>query len=153
MTLYVIRHAIAEDKACWADDDHLRPLTDEGRRQAAGLAAWFGVPIGTIASSTTIRCIATVLPLAHRQGVEPLLRSDLLPGREVDAAGLARQMIDSAASVLCTHGEVIPAMLDLLDVRCENADKTTSEKGSVWELERQPNGDIAGRYHRVTGVT
>ncbi len=153
MTLYVIRHALAEDKAGWADDDHLRPLTLDGRRQAATLATWFNGTIGTIASSTTIRCIATVLPLAHRLGLEPMLRSDLLPGREADAADLARLMIDRDASVLCTHGEVIPAMLGLLGVRCENADRATCEKGSVWKLERQPNGVIAGRYHKVTAVT
>jgi len=82
-----------------------------------------------------------------------MLRSALLPGCEADAAQLARFMIDSPASVLCTHGEVIPAMLDLLGVRCDNADNATCEKGSVWELRRQPNGEIAGRYHMATGVT
>lgn len=152
MTLYVVRHAIAEDKAGWAGDDHLRPLTDEGRRQAASLATWFGAPISAIVSSTTIRCIATILPLAHRRGVEPLLRSDLLPGRQADAADLARLLIDGDTSVLCTHGEVIPALLDLLDVRCASADRASCEKGSIWELERQPNGDIVGVYHTGTGV-
>jgi phosphohistidine phosphatase len=41
--LYLVRHAIAEERGAAWPDDSLRPLTDEGarrwRRQAAGLAA------------------------------------------------------------------------------------------------------------------
>ena len=153
MTLYVVRHALAEDKATWRGDDSLRPLSPAGLEQAANLARWFDDGIDEVVSSTTVRCLATVLPLAHRHGLDPILRSALLPGPVEAAADLARTMLERTTGVLCTHGEVIPAMLHVLDVRCRNADRASCEKGSIWELSLQPSGEITGRYHPAADVT
>lgn len=134
MTVYLVRHAVATAKATWPDDDLLRPLNRRGRLQAQWLASWLAerAQFGLIVSSPTVRCVATVLPLAAVTGRDVLTRSELAVGRAAAAAELLQQLLRSHEdAVVCTHGEVIgPVLAQVLGRR----EPFVAAKGSVWTL-------------------
>ena len=79
MRLFLIRHAAAVAKHNWARSDQQRPLTETGEHQATAIAHWFNQPPTVIVCSPTVRCIASVLPLAQRFELDLLTRAELLP--------------------------------------------------------------------------
>lgn len=152
MTVFLIRHAQAGTRARWTADDRLRPLTKAGRRQAADLVEVFAdVPITKVLSSPYRRCVETVAPLAASLGLTTVVEDNLAEGPGIGALALLRSLSLHDAA-LCSHGDVIPFLLDQLqredglqlppDGRCQ--------KGSVWILE--PHPDNTGRFERATYV-
>ncbi|GAB3712902.1 NUDIX hydrolase [Mariniluteicoccus flavus] len=119
--LIITRHGKAMDRKRWAHRDPARPITDRGRHQAREVArvlAAFGVR--RIASSSSNRCVSTVLPYATLRHA-PIERATILSEErgkdspdEVGAymRALARSAVDNAApTVVCGHRPVLPAML------------------------------------------
>lgn len=115
--LFLIRHANAGDRALWNGPDHLRPLSKKGLRQSAALVdvlASHGVD--RIVSSPFVRCRQTVEPLAGALGLEV----ETLDGLAEGSGSHAVPMFEAAAGTnlaVCSHGDVIPACLDLLQRR------------------------------------
>ena len=121
--LILLRHAKALDKRGWKRSDALRPLADPGRADAktlADLLACFA-PRPRLISSTAVRCLDTLRPLAQLTGQQ--VREELSlyihnkpSGTEAadPAAGLAalvREVIAAGEpAVLCAHRENIPAL-------------------------------------------
>jgi 8-oxo-dGTP diphosphatase len=150
--VYLIRHAHAGDRTTWHGDDSQRPLSDKGWRQARGLVNV--IPrkpaLRRVLSSPSLRCVQTVEPLAevHALGVETDDR--LLEGADpADALALLEQELAAGGAVAaCSHGDVIPGVLDLLrsaGVPIEG--QLTWPKGSTWVLEgRDGGGVVRARY-------
>jgi broad specificity phosphatase PhoE len=104
----LLRHASAGDRDHWAGDDRLRPLDEKGRRQAEKIAAALSAKeVRRIVSSPYVRCVQTVEPLAAALGLEVELDDRLAEG----ANGSARELIEEAGVVACTHGDVIYELL------------------------------------------
>ena len=144
--LLVVRHAHAGQRGGWSDDDRLRPLSEEGRRQAVELAETLVVHRpGRILSSPAVRCIATVEPLADRLGLKVEVDERLAEGAsDADAASLLRE-VDHAA--LCTHGDVIPLLLHrLTDAGMTPEQGLRWPKASTWVVQRSDDGWGAGAY-------
>jgi phosphohistidine phosphatase SixA len=146
--LYLVRHADAGEKWRWSEADALRPLSPVGWRQAEALVARLhGHPVGRILSSPTARCRQTVEPLARQRGL-PLEEVDELavdadPAALLALTGRSGASDGDAATVLCTHGELISRLFDRLaaaGVRFPVA--PTWPKGSTWIL-RHANGGLA----------
>jgi 8-oxo-dGTP diphosphatase len=134
---YLVRHAHAGDKRAWAGPDSSRPLSGPGRREANGLLIQLrDYPITRILSSPALRCLQTVEPLAQRRAL-PVEGTDVL-GVDADPDGLVGLLEDPAAgeAVLCSHGELIGAVLERLVGRglVEDGDLVWP-KGSTWVLE------------------
>ena len=114
MAIYLIRHAKAGSRSAWTGSDYDRPLSDEGRAQALTIGEeWrWGKP-SAVLSSPRLRCRETVQPLADcfemEVRVEPLLDEDT-PFES--ALAMLEEMPDG--TVCCSHGDVIPAVLDAL---------------------------------------
>lgn len=144
MAVLLVRHAVAEDRRRWAGDDDDRPLTDRGRAQAEALVEQLGPLAPTdVSSSPSLRCVDTVAPLAAATGLAVRRAEALAEGNGRAAADLVRSLLSAAGTaVLCTHGDVIPEVLDALGVdaggRCQ--------KGSTWALDAGENGEARGRY-------
>ena len=141
--LYLVRHAKAGDRAAWKGDDRLRPLSKEGRRQADWLARRLArLTTGDLVSSPYERCLQTVQPLSAvlRQ---PVLEDERL-GEEMGFEGalaLISELPDG--SVMCSHGDVIPATIDALARRgCAIIGEPNWRKASVWVLARNSDGEI-----------
>lgn len=89
MELYFLRHAKAVSSAGWDRDDSERPLTEQGREQAAriaGFIARLGLPIDAIVSSPYERAYGTADITARHLNMQDKLVSDerLAPGFDVD---------------------------------------------------------------------
>ena len=149
MAVLLVRHALAVARDSWDGDDDGRPLTDRGRRQAAGLVEHLA-PYGPVVvrSSPSVRCIETVAPLATAVGLDVEAADDLAEGNGRAAAGLARSLVQGpGAAVLCTHGDVIPDVLVALhEDGARLGDEGRCEKGSTWVLDLDGPGRVLGRY-------
>ncbi len=138
MTIFLVRHAKAGSRSSWSSDDADRPLVAKGFDQAGAIADQLARdPISRVLSSPALRCQQTVAPLARAHGLALEVHDALDEGRGPDAA-LA--LIDALASegtnaVLCSHGDVIPEVLDQLARRGVVLDERGAcAKGSIWQL-------------------
>lgn len=135
-TLHLVRHAAAGSRSKWSGPDEERPLTEKGLRQAEVIAERLGsIGVERVLSSPYVRCVETVEPLAERLAVDVEHHPALAEGADPDA--IAGLMDDTAGTttVLCSHGDVIPDMLERLQrlgvrFRSEYACK----KGSTWSV-------------------
>lgn len=140
-TLYLVRHAKAGDRSRWNGDDVLRPLSGKGRRQAVSLCERLlplvaPRPGAVLLSSTYLRCLQTLEPLAARLHSE--VGSD---DRLTEGAGFegVLDLIATApdGSVMCSHGDIIPDVITALERRRTRIESEPDwRKGSVWVLER-----------------
>jgi phosphohistidine phosphatase len=93
MDLYIIRHAWAADRddERWPDDG-LRPLTEEGKKRFAKVAAKLverGMKPQVVGTSPLVRCLETAQILAAAAGKAKLVELDeLRPGSDLE--GLLR---------------------------------------------------------------
>ncbi len=146
MTIYFVRHAKAGDRSLWRQEDWLRPLSRAGRAQARGILDLLSdARFDRVLSSPYLRCMETVAPIAgaRRLAIEP--DDALAEGGDLDSvfAIIGKHM--GTGAVLCSHGDVIPAVLESLaaggidlgpDPRCP--------KGCTWVLEAERGSEISG---------
>lgn len=155
MTLLLVRHAEALPRSAWSDPDELRPLSPKGRRQASGLVRVLGdrFPIGRLVSSPSLRCIETLSPLAATLGLTLEVSGTLAEGSEPEqAVELARTAATppgaEAALVLCTHGDLIPKVLEVVEA-ADGLDLGRSprcQKGSTWVFEGKRGAFTTATY-------
>ncbi|MDP8977577.1 MAG: histidine phosphatase family protein [Actinomycetota bacterium] len=133
----LVRHAQAHGRRQWTGrPDRERPLTAEGRRQAAALAeaiAVDGAPAALVSSPYT-RCVQTLEPLSDLVGCtvdleeglgeaptvpvldggDPWVASAWLGGRALGVVGPLVRRLGDRRVVACSHGDVIPALVTTL---------------------------------------
>jgi 8-oxo-(d)GTP phosphatase len=124
--LILVRHAKAMDRKDWSRKDAARPINSRGRRQARLLIPMLAAyGIARLVSSTSTRCLKTLLPYAHRQ--ELPIDSYAQLSEEVgadDAKGVAKLVNRIRTSTLetgtptaiCVHRPVLPHILDTLEM-------------------------------------
>jgi len=145
--VYLVRHAKAGNRERWTEDDRLRPLSKKGRRQAEGLVQLFRrLEVTRIVSSPYLRCVQSVRPLALARELTIELSEALAEGAPTaDAVALLDAW--SSGGVFCSHGDVIPAVIDHLRGNGMLIDGEIGwSKGSVWILERRPGRYVRARY-------
>jgi phosphohistidine phosphatase SixA len=126
MRAVLVRHARAGERAEWAGDDRLRPLDSRGRRQADRLADTLSeLGVTRLLSSPYTRCTQTLDPTAARLGLEIEQRHELAEGATADEAFALLDELAGSVPALCTHGDVIEALLG--DRECK--------KGGAWVVE------------------
>jgi 8-oxo-dGTP diphosphatase len=105
-----------------------------------------GTPVDRVLSSPAVRCVQTVRPLALERSVPIEEHDALAEGTSVDEA-LALVRGSAGAVVMCSHGDVIPAVvMALADRGVEMQDPPAWKKGSVWVLEREAGLFTSVRY-------
>ncbi|GAA1698677.1 NUDIX hydrolase [Microbacterium sediminicola] len=116
--LIALRHAKAVGPEEWDGEDAQRPLAARGRKQAGAIVGpllAFGAR--RIISSTAVRCQKTVAPLAaalgRRAELTELISQDAWAAGRSDArAVVAARVRARKATVLCSHGPVLPDIVD-----------------------------------------
>lgn len=116
----VLRHGKAVPADAWDGPDATRPLLQRGNDQsvsiAAGLAAFSPAKL---ISSSAVRCRTTIAPLAGYLGLPvketDAISQDAFEAHRADvAAVVAKRIAKRRTAVLCSHGPVIPEILDEL---------------------------------------
>ena len=124
--LIILRHAKAMDRKDWSRKDSARPINTRGRRQARMLVPMLNAyGVTKLVSSTSTRCVATVLPYAQQEEL-PIETHSLLSEEEGEnnAKGVGRLMRKIRAATLktgeptavCVHRPVLPHILDALNI-------------------------------------
>ncbi|WP_235736505.1 NUDIX hydrolase [Nocardioides alcanivorans] len=128
-TLVVLRHAVARSRSGWRTDDRFRTLVMSGERQAARIAPVLAAyDVRRLTSSSSTRCIATLLPYAdltqrHIATADELSEEGATPDRV--ARIVQRLLSERQPTVLCTHRPVLPlvfAHLGLTDPGLERGE-------------------------------
>ena len=151
-TVHLIRHAHAGDRSKWKDDDHLRPLSSKGKRQARTIAERLADRgIDVIQSSPYVRCVDTVTPLGERLGLEILDSPNLAEGADPSPTLELIESVSGLEIALCSHGDLIPHVVEQLKkdgakLRSSNG-RVGYTKGSVWEITVENGDPVAAQYH------
>lgn len=152
MVVLLVRHAKAGDRTRWTDDDRTRPLTEAGRAQAVGLVGAIGTVPVALYSSPYVRCVETLQPLAAAYGLEVALDDRLAEGVDLDSVlDLLNEIPDG--SVMCSHGDVIPMLVDALVRRGMVLESAVPgiKKGSWFTLSREGDQWSRAGWHPAPG--
>lgn len=163
MELLLIRHAHAGDRH-HDQHDRYRQLSTKGWGQARLIdRALAGRQIARILTSPATRCVQTVEPLAATTGlaVEECdeLWEDSSRRSALDRIDLAfrsvNDEVDSPAPhpvrvAACSHGNLIPEILELLATQGVTIHGRGCEKGSIWVVTADGSGTwTEARYHSL----
>jgi len=146
--LYVVRHADAGPRGRGDEPDELRQLSARGHRQADALRDQLAdVGIEHLIASPYARCVDTLVPLAKHLGIDVEPDQRLAEGMGfVGALELAEELRGGTAA-LCSHGDVIPDLLEALVRRgTKLKDAPRWQKASTWVFTREGDGFSKGRY-------
>ena len=143
--IYLVRHAKAGERRLWTGDDLDRPLSKKGWKQSDLVARRLAKQgVTRLLSSPYVRCVQTLEPLADRLGEKVQIEKCLT---EAEPVGPVLELLADVErnSVLCSHGDIIPATIDQLR-RTGVKLRTPPDwrKASVWVLERNKKGHIVG---------
>lgn len=125
-----------------------RPLNSAGRAQAQALAQILEkFAPQRLLSSPYARCMQTLEPLGMLLGVAVEPVEELAEGHGYDAFELLRSLAETNAA-LCSHGDVIPQMLQALavDDELDLGPNPRQAKGSTWVLESAGRRFISAAY-------
>jgi 8-oxo-dGTP diphosphatase len=147
--LYVVRHADAGTRRHDSGPDELRGLTERGQRQADALRDQLAdAGIVRLVASPFRRCADTLGPLAEHLGLAVESDDRLSEGQGfVGALALAEELADAPAAAICSHGDVIPDLLDALVRRgIKLRDELRWPKASTWVLVRDGDAFTKAKY-------
>ena len=151
MTLYLVRHADAGKSNPYSPTDHLRELSEDGWRQAIRIADRLGdVGVSRVLSSPFPRCRQTVEPLARRAGVEVELHPALAEAADGRATLALLHELAGTDAALCSHGDVIPDVMRLLEVTgTVIGGRRGNAKGSVWTITTDGGAMVSAIYTKT----
>ena len=132
--LVLVRHATALGRSSWKGPDPLRPLDDRGETRAKDLGSLLGAfGVTRLVTSPSVRCAATLAPFASARGLKlrakPVLSEEgyaEAPDRAVRP--LLRLLEKGRPAAVCSHGPVLPTLLDHL---ASLVDRDEDERGEV----------------------
>lgn len=148
VAVLVVRHAVALARRKWSGPDELRPLTPRGVRQAEALPDVLAdYEVQRVLSSPAVRCVDTVRSLAKDRRLEIEESDDLFEGSTHLALARVRACA-STPTALCSHGDVIPWVLEVLAERdgVDLGRAPKCAKGSTWALEFEGSRCTSARY-------
>lgn len=153
-TIFLVRHAAAGDRAKWKGPDEERPLTKKGKRQAGTIAASLaGAGIERILSSPHTRCVETVEPLAKLTGAAVETSPHLAEEPDLDAAYALVDGLVGSNAVVCSHGDVIPALINrMMWAGLTLSSRFYCSKGSIWQVEVEAGRFTSAHYLPPTDV-
>ena len=144
--IYLVRHAKAGERRVWDGDDEARPLSKVGHKQSAAIAERLQAKGATsLYSSPYVRCVQTLEPLADRLGVEIHDEPRLREGAPFEAVLELLGEVEAGA-VLCSHGDIIPEVVQALARRGMEVQTSPDwRKASIWVLKRKGDRITKGK--------
>jgi len=139
MRVHLVRCASAVELAGWQGAGGARPLSEQGRGEAAGLVPFLaGRSIARIFAAPALRCRETLAPLAAERALPVQVDDRFDEDAPLEPALRLLHQLDEPA-VVCTHRANVVGLLSRLigvpagpelDARCE--------PGSIWLLDGEP---------------
>ncbi len=146
MDVYLIRHAHAGSRGPGHHDIY-RQLSAKGHGRAGELVDILAdAAFGAIYSSPATRCVQTVEPLAASRSIEVVEHHSLWEEGSVDDVFELLEACTTAGAVLCSHGNIIPEVIETLGRRDLPVKGRGCEKGSIWVLEHDGKKFRGARY-------
>jgi 8-oxo-dGTP diphosphatase len=149
MTIYLVRHAKAGERNAWPEADELRPLSGRGHMQARELMAVLAdARFERVLSSPYVRCVETVVPIAIERKIAIEIADALAEGAALEEALSLIRKHASHGAVMCTHGDVMPMLLDHFAANGVDLGPTPQwPKGCTWVLETDAANEVrSARY-------
>jgi 8-oxo-dGTP diphosphatase len=146
--LYVVRHADAGHRGEGPRHDESRELSERGWRQAEGLCLELGEKdITRLVASPFVRCVQTLEPLGKVLGLSVETDDRLAEGTGATGALAVAAEVRDTTAALCSHGDVIPDLLDHLLARgAKLRGELRWQKASTWVLSWDGDELTKGRY-------
>lgn len=150
MRIHLIRHAHAGQRRSDLHDKY-RPLTPEGHERAEALVQLFAnETVDRLLTSPATRCGQTLGPLAAARGLEVEECEALWEGSLITDTLAAIVSAGSAPGcdsiVACSHGDIIPGVIEMLGSDGVEISGRGCELGSVWILEHDGGRWRQARY-------
>ena len=145
-TIYFVRHAKAGERRLWEGNDVDRPLSKAGWKQSAAVARRISKKdVAALYASSYTRCIQTLEPLSDLTGLKVQADSRLFEGQPFEPVlDLLNEVEDG--TVLCSHGDIIPAVITALIRRGMEVETPPDwSKASVWVLRRKGSRIAKGK--------
>ena len=144
--IYLVRHPHAGERRAWQGEDVDRPLSKTGWKQSQAVARRLSKrKITALYASPYVRCMQTLEPLGQRAGLPVQAEPRLFEHEPFEPVlDLINEVEDGA--VLCSHGDIIPAVINAL-VRRGMEVETPPDwgKASVWVLRRKGDRITRGK--------
>lgn len=146
MRVLLVRHAQAGDRLAGHRDIY-RPLSVDGHARARSLADLLA-PVGPsrILSSPATRCVQTVEPLAAHLGLEVETQPDLWEGTPTSHVLAVLTQHQERTLVACSHGDIIPAVIETMAADGADVRGRGCEKGSIWLADHDGERWRTARY-------
>jgi 8-oxo-dGTP diphosphatase len=135
--IIALRHGKATPPQNWDGPDATRPLLQRGIDQALsvapGIAAYRPVKLF---SSTAERCLQTIAPTARVSGLEVKQKAEISQdayqhtGAAVSKV-VAKRLRKAVTTVLCSHGPVLPQIIDAVVSATGTADSTKLQRAAM----------------------
>ena len=138
MKIFLARHAKAGKRL--RVRDKYRQLVPDGHIQATQIASFFEpVALDAIYTSPAVRCRQTVEPTAAQKELEVVETESLW--EDSTPADIAREInsTTTTASLWCSHGNLIPYVLEELQISSIATTRRGAVKGSIWVIEGEPH--------------
>jgi phosphohistidine phosphatase SixA len=137
MRVLIVRHGTAGDRGESQGDDRIRPLDEQGTRQADLLASTLAeLGAQALYSSPALRCVQTLEPAAMQLGLAIETRTELFEDAHKDDVLELLEGVVVAPPALCTHGELFEELLPGREC----------EKGAIWVVEVEDGEVRPERY-------
>lgn len=144
--VYLVRHSKAGERRVWEGNDVDRPLSKKGWKQSRSVGHRLAKRhVTALYSSSYTRCVQTLEPLGEMLDLKVKTDKRLFEDEPFEAVlDLINEVEDGA--VLCSHGDIIPAVIQALVRRGMKVD-TPPEwgKASVWILRRKGDHITQGK--------
>ena len=135
MKVYLVRHAHAGQRSHDGRDIY-RQLSPEGQQRATDLVQVLADrPVDVVMSSPATRCVQTLEPLAAARELALVECQELWEGSLITDAIGALEAADAEVVAACSHGDIIPGLIDTLASRGASIAGRGCELGSIWVLE------------------
>jgi broad specificity phosphatase PhoE len=125
-------------------------LDERGDAQAVELIELLAPLLGDdpdLRTSPALRCRRTVAPLAARLGTTAVVDDGLIEGCDVAALLSRIEMGIERPSLWSSHGDVIPALLDMLARRgVDLGPAPRVQRASTWVLDVEDGEVLTARY-------
>ena len=161
--IIALRHGKATPPQDWDGPDATRPLLARGETQALSVAPGIAAfRPGRLISSTAVRCVKTIGPAARITGLPVAQRDELSQDAYTGRGDAVREVVatrleERVTTVLCSHGPVLPQIVDAVTRATGTADSARLQRAAALStgeyavlhvpVERPESGIVAVEIH------